>query len=67
MAPLCDLSNVNINEPRSFKLVWSDESAVRQRPLAEEGPDETDLVNLINPSKVMNHWQNTPVKSNIKG
>jgi hypothetical protein len=56
MAPLCDLSNVNINEPRSFKLVWSDENHSGPRPLAEEGPDETDLVNLVNPAKVMTHW-----------
>lgn len=37
------------------------------RPLAEEGPDEEDLVNLVNPPKIMHHRENRTVKSIAKG
>ena len=53
MAPLVDLSQVNIDEEKSFALKWVDENL--NRPLAEEGADEDDLVNKINPPMIMNH------------
>jgi hypothetical protein len=53
MAPLVDLSQVNLLEPKQFLLKWVDES--QQRPLAEEGADEDDLVNKMNPPPIMNH------------
>lgn len=56
MAPLVDLNTVNIEEPRSFALKWVDEAKVR--PLAEEGPDEEDLVNKVNPSPIKLHKEN---------
>jgi hypothetical protein len=65
MAPLVDLSLVNIDEEKSFKLKWSDEA--QARPLAEEGPDEEDLINLINPPKIMLHYENREIKSIAKG
>jgi hypothetical protein len=37
------------------------------RPLAEEGPDEEDLINLINPPKIMLHYENREIKSIAKG
>ncbi len=64
MAPLVDLSLVNI-EGKTFQLKWVDES--HQQPLASEGPDEEDLINLINPPKQMNHKLNKQVRSAIKG
>lgn len=65
MAPLVDLSQVNMDEEKSFKLRWTDEALVR--PLAEEGPDEEDLVNLVNPPKITHHYENRLVKSIAKG
>ena len=65
MAPLVDLSQVNIDEEKSFKLKWSDEAQVR--PLAEEGPDEEDLVNLVNPPRINHHRENRTPKSIAKG
>jgi hypothetical protein len=55
MAPLVDLTGVNIDEEKNFTLKWVDEGALLKRPLAEEGPDEEDLVNKINPPPIMNH------------
>lgn len=49
MAPLVDLSVINIEEDKNFTLKWSDEAY--SRPLAEENLDEDDLVNLVNPPK----------------
>lgn len=53
MAPLCDLSKVNIQEEKSFTLKWTDQAA--NRPLSEENADEDDLVNLQNPPMILNH------------
>ena len=53
MAPLVDLSQVNIDEMKSFALKWADEA--KSKPLAEEGPDEEDLVNLMNPPPIKLH------------
>ena len=53
MAPLVDLSCVNIDEEKSFTIRWVDETS--KRPLSEEGPDEEDLINKINPPPIMNH------------
>jgi len=53
MAPLVDLSLVNLDEGKSFLLKWVDEAS--NRPLAEESADEDDLVNKINPPMIMNH------------
>lgn len=50
MAPLVDLSQVNIDEMKSFALKWVDEA--HAKPLAEEGPDEEDLVNKVNPAPI---------------
>jgi hypothetical protein len=55
MAPLVDLSGVNIDEDKNYTLKWVDETTVNKRPLAEEGPDDEDLVNKINPPPIMNH------------
>jgi hypothetical protein len=35
--------------------------------LAEEGPDDEDLVNKINPPPIMHHRENRLVKSIVKG
>jgi hypothetical protein len=37
------------------------------RPLAEEGPDEEDLINLVDPPKIMHHYNKRVVKSISKG
>ena len=66
MAPLVDLSQVNIDEGKSFALKWVDQTAM-SRPLAEESADDDDLVNKINPPKVMNHKEHRNVKPIIKG
>jgi len=58
MAPLVDLSCVNIDEEKNFTLKWVDEASQKKRHLAEEGPDEEDLVNLVNPPPIMNHKEN---------
>lgn len=58
MAPLVDLSQVNIDEGKSFAIRWVDE-ANANRPLAEESADEDDLVNKINPPMIMNHREVT--------
>lgn len=55
MAPLVDLSGVNIDEYKNFTLKWVDETVVNKKPLAEENLDEDDLVNKINPPPIMNH------------
>ena len=55
MAPLVDLSGINIEEDKAFTLQWADESTNMNRPLAEEGPDEEDLVNKINPPAIKHH------------
>ena len=66
MAPLVDLSQVNIDEGKSFAIKWVDEAG--PRPLAEESADEDDLVNKINPPMIMNHRDNQKlVKSIVKG
>jgi hypothetical protein len=67
MAPLVDLSGVNIAEEKSFALVWVDEANATKRPLAEEGPDEEDLVNKVNPPPIMNHKETRLLKSIVKG
>jgi hypothetical protein len=66
MAPLVDLSGVNIDEDKNFTLKWVDES-MSKRPLAEEGPDDEDLVNKINPAPIMNHKQTRSCKPIVKG
>lgn len=53
MAPLVDLSQVNIEEGKDFNLKWVDETV--NQPLAEEGPDDEDLINLVNPPAITNH------------
>jgi hypothetical protein len=53
MAPLVDLSQVNIDENRYVTMKWVDESL--QQPLTAEGPDEEDLINLVNPPMITNH------------
>ena len=65
MAPLVDLSQVNIEEGRVFTLKWVDESQIR--PLAEEGADDDDLINKINPPPIKLHKENRSLKSNLKG
>lgn len=55
MAPLVDLTGINLDEEKNFTLKWVDENLMQKRPLAEEGPDEEDLVNKINPPPIMNH------------
>ena len=56
MAPLVDLSQVNIDEGKTFTLKWVDES--KAKPLAEEGADEDDLVNKVNPTAIKIHKEN---------
>jgi len=46
MAPLVDLSGINIEEDKNFTLRWVDEAHQGRRPLAEENADEDDLINL---------------------
>ncbi len=53
MAPLDDLSRVNMDEPRVVSMKWTDEAL--NRPLQEEGRDEDDLINLVNPPPIKNH------------
>lgn len=50
MAPLVDLSGINLDEEKDFKLKWVDERF--GRPLSEENLDEEDLVNLVNPPPI---------------
>lgn len=57
MAPLIDLSQVNLDEGKSNLIVWVDEHK-QPRPLAEEGPDEEDLINKMNPPPIRNHREN---------
>lgn len=66
MAPLVDLSGVNIAEEKSFALKWVDE-AFQNRALSEEGPDDEDLVNKVNPPPIMNHKETRSLKSIVKG
>lgn len=50
MAPLVDLSQVNTNDGmQSQTIKWRDEN---KGTLSEEGPDEEDLVNLVNPPPI---------------
>jgi hypothetical protein len=56
MAPLVDLSLINIDEGKNFTLKWVDETS--HQSLAQEGPDDEDLVNKINPPAIMNHREN---------
>lgn len=65
MAPLDDLSRVNIDEPRIVSMKWTDEAGVR--PLQEEGRDEDDLVNLVNPPPIRHHREQRQTQSIIKG
>lgn len=65
MAPLVDLSSVNIEEGKNFTLKWVDEA--RHVPIWEEGADEDDLINLQNPSPIKHHRENRQTKSAIKG
>jgi hypothetical protein len=65
MAPLCDLSQVNIQDEKDFKLKWTDQAGLK--PLTEENADEDDLVNLQNPPPIMNHRQQRMVKPIVKG
>lgn len=53
MAPLVDLSGINIEEDKLFALKWVDQAFTK--PLAEENLDEDDLINLHNPPPIMNH------------
>ena len=53
MAPLADLSGINLTDDKSFRLKWVDEKS--QKPLAEEGPDDEDLINKVNPPAITNH------------
>jgi hypothetical protein len=53
MAPLVDLSGINLDEEKGFALKWVDEAL--SKPLAEEGTDEADLINLENPPAITNH------------
>ena len=55
MAPLVDLSGINIEEDKNFTLKWVDEANQGRRPLAEENADEDDLINLQNPAAIMSH------------
>ena len=64
MAPLVDMSGVNIAEEREFALKWVDET--KNLPLAEEGPDDEDLVNLVNPEAITTHKQYRQLKSIVK-
>lgn len=66
MAPLVDLSCINIDEEKSFAIKWVDETA-QNRPLSEEGPDDEDLINKINPPAIMNHKESRLLKSIVKG
>ena len=65
MAPLVDLSTVNILEGKKFTIRWVDES--KGKDLAEEGPDDQDLVNLVNPAPIILHKQFPEVPSIMKG
>jgi len=56
---------VNIEDEKNFTLKWADEAY--NRPLSEEGPDEEDLINLVNPPRIMNHRESRQVKSIAKG
>ena len=47
---------MNIEDEKNFTLKWADEAY--NRPLSEEGPDEEDLINLVNPPRIMNHREN---------
>ncbi len=67
MAPLVDLSGVNIDEDKSFTLRWVDEATQQKRSLAEENADEDDLVNLVNPAPIMNHKEARHFKPIVKG
>jgi hypothetical protein len=50
MGPLVDISNIDINKPKTNALVWRDEKT--KIPLTEENLDEDDLVNLHNPPPI---------------
>ena len=65
MAPLVDLSGVNMDEEKSYQLKWVDEAY--SRPLAEENLDEDDLINLQNPPAINSHRETRQLKSGLKG
>lgn len=65
MAPLVDLSGVNIDEDKLNTLKWVDEAS--KRPLAEEGPDDEDLVNKVNPPPITLHKQSKSLRPIVKG
>ncbi len=49
-----------MEDEKKFALKWIDEASMQKRSLAEEGPDEEDLVqvilyNKINPPAILNH------------
>ena len=67
MAPLVDLSGINIDEEKSYALRWVDQASAQNRPLAEENLDEDDLINLINPTPIKNHKDSRIVKPIVKG
>ena len=66
MAPLVDLSGVNLAEDKNFKIRWTDLTKPGA-PLAIENEDEKDLVNLQNPSAITRHKEPNHAKSAIKG
>jgi len=65
MAPLVDLSVVNIEEGRQVSLKWTDEG--NMMPLSFEGPDDEDLINKHNPPPIKNHRENRNTRSALKG
>lgn len=47
MAPLIDLSGIIVDDYKQNALKWVDLDL--NKDLAEEGPDDEDLINLVNP------------------
>ena len=64
MAPVADLSCVNLAIEKSFKLRWRDNSGMA---LTEENRNEDDLCNLKNPPPIQTHRKTHRLKSGIKG
>jgi hypothetical protein len=46
-------------------MKWTDEAL--SRPLQEEGRDEDDLINLVNPPPIKNHREQRQIQPIIKG
>ena len=65
MAPLVDLSGINIEDDKLFSIKWVDE--FHKKPLCEENLDEEDLINLVNPPLIKSHKESRQVKSIVKG